>query len=100
MNRELGADFDTSAYSHRSHWDEAQHRIEMHLVSDVDQVVRVEGLGGLRLAVPAGSHLRTEISTKFTVDGVAAELDAAGLAVHRTWTDGDGDFLLTLARPR
>jgi L-histidine N-alpha-methyltransferase len=47
----------------------------------------------------AGEHVRTEISTKFTPDGVAAELAAAGLEVTGTWTDPAGDYLLTLARP-
>ncbi len=99
MNRELGADFDPTAYRHRAHWDEAGRRIEMHLVSGSDQEVGIAGLGGLRLALPAGSHLRTEISTKFTPEGVVAELAAAGLEVVRSWTDSSGDFLLSLARP-
>jgi L-histidine N-alpha-methyltransferase len=47
----------------------------------------------------AGEHVRTEISSKFTPDGVASELAAAGLEVTGTWTDSAGDYLLTLARP-
>jgi uncharacterized SAM-dependent methyltransferase len=31
LNRELGADFDLAAYSHRAFYDEHLHRIEMHL---------------------------------------------------------------------
>jgi L-histidine N-alpha-methyltransferase len=74
-------------------------RIEMHLVADGDQVVTVSGLDDLVLDLRDGEHLRTEISTKFTPDRVAAELDAAGLEVVDRWFDDDGDFLLTLARP-
>jgi L-histidine N-alpha-methyltransferase len=70
----------------------------MRLRSTRDQVVRI---GALDLEVPfaAGEDLRTEVSTKFTVEGVAAELAAAGLRVAECWTDPDGDFALTLATP-
>lgn len=99
MNRELGADFDPAAYRHRSHWDAGARRIEMHLVATSDQRVVVPGLGDLRLELAAGEWLRTEISTKFTRAGVAAELSHAGFRPVHSWTDASGDFLVTLARP-
>ena len=99
MNRELDADFDGSAFSHRAHWDEGERRIEMHLVARSDQVVHLRCLDDLRVELAAGRHLRTEISTKFTPEGVAAELGDAGLEVVERWTDDAGDFLVTLARP-
>ena len=33
INRELGADFDLSAFEHRAIWNDAEQRVEMHLVS-------------------------------------------------------------------
>jgi L-histidine N-alpha-methyltransferase len=99
LNRELGADFDVDAFVHRSHWDEQQRWIEMHLVARSPQVVTVDGLDGLTVRFAAGEHLRTEISAKFTPEGIAEELWAAGLGVERQWTDAAGDFLLTLATP-
>ncbi|HMV76068.1 MAG TPA: L-histidine N(alpha)-methyltransferase, partial [Microthrixaceae bacterium] len=98
MNRELGADFDPDAYSHRSHWDPVERRIEMHLVADRDQRVTVRGLDDLVVDLRAGEHLRTEISTKFTAEGVEHELLAAGLEPVSAWTDPAGDVRLTLAR--
>jgi L-histidine N-alpha-methyltransferase len=100
LNRQLGADFDLGSYHHRAHWDDAAHRIEMHLVADEPQRVRVAGLGDLELDLADGDWIRTEISTKFTAEGVAAELAAAGLDPVDCWSDPGGDFLLTLARPR
>jgi L-histidine Nalpha-methyltransferase len=94
LNRELGADFDVSAYTHRAHWDDEQRWIEMHLVARSPQVVTVAGLDGLTVRFAEGEHLRTEISAKFTAEGVAA-----GLGVERQWTDEAGDFLVTLATP-
>lgn len=99
LNRELGADFDPDAFVHRAVWDEAEQRIEMHLVARSDQVVTVSGLDDLRVRFAAGEHLRTELSAKFTPDGIAAELARAGLAVRARFTDDAGDFLVTLAVP-
>jgi dimethylhistidine N-methyltransferase len=99
LDRELGADFDPEAFEHRAVWDDASSWIEMHLVARSDQVVTVAGLDDLVVRFAAGEHLRTELSAKFTPSGIAAELAAAGLAVHRQWTDDAGDFLLTLAVP-
>jgi L-histidine Nalpha-methyltransferase len=39
----------------------------------------------------------TEVSCKFTADGVAAELAAAGLRRTHWWTDQAGDFGLSLS---
>jgi L-histidine N-alpha-methyltransferase len=102
MNRELGADFDPDAYDHRSHWDDERSWIEMHLVARDEQVVRFGGAGdldGFELRLAAGDHIRTEISAKFTAEGVRDELWAAGLVTEEQWTDPGGDFLLTLATP-
>ena len=98
MNRELGADFDVDAWRHRAVFDEEHQRIEMHVVAVTDQSVSFATLDR-SLSVEAGHHLRTEISTKFTESQVRAELAEAGFVVDAAWTDADGDFLLTLARP-
>lgn len=99
MNRELGADFDIPAWSHRAVFDEEHRRIEMHVVAGADQMVRLASLD-LEVHVPDGGWIRTEISTKFTSEQVAEELDAAGLQTVEVWTDDDGGFLVTLARRR
>jgi len=99
MNRELGADFDLDAFHHEAHWNEERSLMEMRLVADSAQLVSIEGLDNATVRLDAGEWIRTEISTKFTREGITAELQAAGLEVHEQWTDPEGDFLLTLARP-
>ena len=98
VNRELKADVDLDAFDHVARWDAGNSWVEMLLRSRRDQVVH---LAALDLDVPfaAGEDLRTEVSTKFRVEQVAAELGAAGLRVAETWTDTDGDFAVTLATP-
>jgi L-histidine N-alpha-methyltransferase len=44
-----------------------------------------------------GEELRTEISAKFRLEGVVAELESAGFAVAGQWTDREGRFAMTLA---
>lgn len=98
LNRELGANFDVEAFQHVARWNAAESWIEMWLRSRRPQQVRVQQLG-LDLALAAGEEIRTEISAKFTVEGLHEELWACGFVVEASWTDPAGDFLLTLARP-
>ncbi len=98
VNRELKADFDTDAFAHVARWDAENSWVEMLLRSQHEQVVHIGALD-LDVQFAAGEDLRTEVSTKFRVEQVAAELDAAGLRVAESWTDPDGDFAVTLATP-
>lgn len=41
INRELGGNFDLSAFTHRAIYNRERHRIEMHLVSRKAQTVRI-----------------------------------------------------------
>ncbi|HXQ58731.1 MAG TPA: L-histidine N(alpha)-methyltransferase [Acidimicrobiales bacterium] len=98
LNRELHADFEPSRFQHVALWDEEEHRIEMRLRSLDDQRIRIADLD-LEVTFGAGEDLLTEISTKFTRDGVEAELFEAGLIVDAMWEAPEGEFLLTLANP-
>lgn len=43
INRELGGNFDLSAFTHRAIYNRERHRIEMHLISKKSQTVRLLG---------------------------------------------------------
>jgi L-histidine Nalpha-methyltransferase len=96
LNRELHAGFDPQRFDHVALWNEVDGRIEMRLRSRDDQVVPIADLD-LEVAFAAGEDLLTEISTKFTRQGVESELFAAGFVVDAMWEAPDGEFLLTLA---
>jgi L-histidine N-alpha-methyltransferase len=96
LNRVLHANFELEGFAHRAVFDEDNKWIEMHLVARRDQSVRVDDLD-LDVTFSEGEALRTEISAKFTPDGVVDELRNAGMAVLEQWTDDNGDFLLSLA---
>jgi L-histidine N-alpha-methyltransferase len=99
INAGLGADFDPDAFEHVAFFDEANSWIEMRLRANGAQAVRIDG-AGLELRFADGEEIRTEISAKFTRDAVAAEVDAAGLALDDFFTDGAGLFGLAFASPR
>ena len=98
LNRQLGADFAVDQFQHVAVWDAANEWIEMRLRSARDQHVLIRDLD-LAVHFAPGEEMRTEISAKFRPDRLAAEINAAGLATVRFWTDNAGDFGLTLAAP-
>ena len=70
----------------------------MRLRARTTQSVTIRALD-MKVDFDAGETLLTEISSKFTRGQVEDELWEAGFVVEQTWTDAEGDFLLTLARP-
>ncbi|GAA3670091.1 L-histidine N(alpha)-methyltransferase [Nocardioides ginsengisoli] len=96
VNRELGGDFDPDAFSYIPFWDPHMERMDLRLRAEVPQRVSVPG-ADVVLDLAMGEEIRIEISTKFRISRIAAELEAAGLGVARVWTDEAGDFALTLA---
>jgi len=98
LNRELGAGFDPDAFEHVARWNAEEAWIEMRLRSTADQRVRIDDLG-LDVAFAEAEELLTEISAKFTVAGLERELYEADFVVEGMWGAGEGEFLLTLARP-
>jgi L-histidine N-alpha-methyltransferase len=97
VNRQLHADFDVDAFRHRAVWVPDEEWIEMRLVAQGEQRVRVADLD-LDVHFADGEELRTEISAKFRREGVAAELAAAGFETVRWWTDADRQFAVSLSR--
>ncbi|MCU0834715.1 MAG: L-histidine N(alpha)-methyltransferase [Chromatiaceae bacterium] len=97
LNRELGADFDLDAFAHRAFYDPAPDpgsaggpgRIEMHLVSRIEQSVRV---GGERFYFRAGETIHTESSYKYDRAGFGVLAASAGYETEAVWTDPEGLF--------
>jgi L-histidine Nalpha-methyltransferase len=98
LNAELGADFDPDEFEHVAVWDAAAEWIEMRLRSLAAQSVHVPAIG-LTVRFAAGEEMRTEVSAKFRLPGVHAELAAAGLDMRAWWTDSAAQFGLSLSVP-
>ncbi|HYW03918.1 MAG TPA: L-histidine N(alpha)-methyltransferase [Gammaproteobacteria bacterium] len=98
INRELGADFDVEAFRHRAAFVPERSQVEMYLVPERAQRVSL-GVVGREITIAAGEPLRTEISRKFTPEGLEELLFAAGLALLEHYQPPDGYFSLALAAP-
>jgi uncharacterized SAM-dependent methyltransferase len=94
LNRELDSDFDPARFLHRTLWNAAQSRIEMHLVSDGAQTVHLDG-HAIRFA--DGETIHSENSFKFTAETVLTLLGRSGFTPALTLTDPAGFFSVTLA---
>ncbi len=89
LREELTIAIDPGHFAHRAFFNEAQSRIEMHLVSRLPQVVTIEGK---RFRFLKGETIHTENSYKYTVEGFQALADRAGFEAISCWTDTQGLF--------
>ncbi|HKK06242.1 MAG TPA: L-histidine N(alpha)-methyltransferase [Gammaproteobacteria bacterium] len=89
INRELDADFDLGAFRHHAFFNEELGRMEMHLVSERDQSVRVDER---RFEFAEGESIHTECSYKYHIEEFQALADQAGFAATQVWTDPKGQF--------
>jgi len=91
INRELDGTFDIQAFDHLAVWNAAQQSMEMHLVSRMEQVVKVAGHS---FHFSPGERLHTENSHKFTVQSFTALADSAGWSVSECWISGEPEVAL------
>lgn len=89
INRELGANFDIAKFEHLAVWNDEEHRMEMHLVSKIDQVVEV---ADRRISFAPGERLHTENSHKFTLAAMTRLANAGGWDIGRTWYSASPEF--------
>jgi L-histidine Nalpha-methyltransferase len=99
LNRELDADFPPERFDHVAFYNEEDAWIEMRLRSLDARTVPIRD-AGLEVELAEGEDIRTEISAKFTPEGVGDDLSAAGLRLEELWTDDQDRFALSLSSPR
>ena len=94
LNADVGADFNPRCFVHRTRWNAAESRIEMHLESLKAQTVHLPGQA-IRFA--ASETIHTENSYKFTAPNLRALLEESGFSTTKTWHDPQALFAVTLA---
>jgi L-histidine Nalpha-methyltransferase len=95
LNREAAADFDLGVFRHEAVWNDAESRIEMHLVSTRDQTVH---LGGRTIQFREAETIHTENSYKHTPERLIRIAQSAGWEMQQTWKDHAGLFGVFLFR--
>lgn len=89
MNRELGTNFDVAAFDHRAIYNRELSRIEMHLISNRPQMVRVCGRS---ISFTTGESIHTENSYKYSIPRFYNLARATGWTPLTTWTDSERMF--------
>ncbi len=89
INFELGADFDRDQFEHLAFYNSSAHRIEMHLVSQREQVVTIEDEP---FSIGWGETICTEYSYKYTVESFAELASSAGWTSQQVWSDPNEYF--------
>lgn len=93
LNRLLEADFNPDLFQHHAFYNESRRRIEMHLVSDIEQVVSCRDD---RLHIAAGESIHTENSYKYSLEDFASLVEKAGLKLEQSWSDDGQLFSVNL----
>jgi dimethylhistidine N-methyltransferase len=97
INRELGADFNLAHWQHYAVYNPAEGRIEIYLLSETDQTVKI---GNRAFQFRAGEKILTEYSYKHTIGGFITLARQAGFHFEQVWTDDAhwfGVFYFTVA---
>jgi dimethylhistidine N-methyltransferase len=89
MQRELGAQLDLDSFAHYAFYNAALGRIEMHLVSQRRQIIR---LGSESFHFKEGETIHTENSYKYTAQEFQQLARESGWHPKMLWTDRDGLF--------
>jgi dimethylhistidine N-methyltransferase len=89
INRELAGNFDLATFTHRAIFNRERHRIEMHLISENHQTVRVLGRG---FTFRAGESIHTESSYKYSLDRFTLLARGSGWTPRASWTDANNLF--------
>ena len=97
INRELGANFDVSGFEHCAKYNESKDRIEMHLIANSEQHVHISDLNEIVTFKP-GDAILTEVSHKYTSDGIEKLLQQCGLNIIEHYEPDNQYFSLILAQ--
>ena len=96
LNRELKADFNSENFEHQAEFKSIHNRIEMHLVCIRDHIVNMQQLDE-KITFQEGEDILTEVSHKFTFDGLEDLLEECGLNICKHYEPDNQYFSLVLA---
>jgi dimethylhistidine N-methyltransferase len=99
-NRELGADFDLEQWRHYAVYNPTEARIEIYLISEIEQTVHVQDR---QFDFRAGERITTEYSYKYTKESFIELARSAGFDFAQIWTDDlrwFGVFFFTCSQGR
>lgn len=97
LNRELEAKFVLEGFAHEAIYNACEQQIEMYLIARNAQRVRIAALD-LDLDLARGERILSEISRKYSREGLEALISAAGFVVVRHYEASGGRYSLVLSQ--
>lgn len=97
INNELAGEFNVSNFEHESFYNGDKHRIEMHLISKIDQLVRIQAIGKT-FHFKKGETIHTENSYKYSLDRLEKLVGKSGLQVVKNFVDPRKQYTLILLK--
>jgi dimethylhistidine N-methyltransferase len=95
INGELGGNFDLDAFRHLAVYDDVEGRVEMHLVSQTDQTVRIDALDR-EFSFVQDERIHTENSYKYALEEIDTLVEWTDLKLKGQWFDSEERFSLNL----
>jgi dimethylhistidine N-methyltransferase len=89
INHEFNSDFQLDCFQHYAFYNPKESRIEMHLVSQKEQVVHLDSR---TISFAKDESIWTESSYKYNLDEFRQIAADAGFRTERVWTDQQGWF--------
>jgi dimethylhistidine N-methyltransferase len=97
LNDRFEGNFAIDQFAHQAFYNTEQHQIEMHLLSLKPQTVVLRTLG-YQTSLYGRETIRTEISRKFHLPTLTADLQSRSLYPIQVWTDPQAWFALLLCQ--
>jgi dimethylhistidine N-methyltransferase len=99
INQILGTQFNVDYFEHKAIYNEEKSRIEMHLVSTMDQIVKISDTNILNgtsknITFQTGESIHTENSYKYSRQSFTELVEDAGFEVHECWIDDKNYFAM------
>lgn len=89
LNREINASFVLDNFKHEAFYNENLGRVEMHLVSQISQLVKVNETV---FRFHSGETIHTESSYKYSLDEFCSLCSKANLVLKKHWKDSNNQF--------
>lgn len=89
INRELMGNFDPQSFAHVAFYNQKMGRIEMHLESLKEQIVKIKKH---KIFFKNGERIHTENSYKYDIEEFRKLASSAGFTPSKVWTDKDKLF--------
>lgn len=97
LNWRFQGDFNLDLFTHQAIYNELDRQIEMYLYARETHQVSLDILD-LKIEFQAGDRILTEISRKFDLESIQAQLRSQGLTTIKIWTDSHQWFALVLCQ--